>query len=520
MDVFVVVAALLMLIAILSTRFTQRFGLPALVLFVGIGVLAGSGGPLGIDFSDYGLSLNVGMLALAIILFSGGLDTRERLFRASIVPAALLATFGVVLKMVIVGLAAWWFTPLDLMSGMLLGAVLAPTDAAAVFGVLKGRGLPARLRGVLEAESGTNDPVAIYLTIALSTAIGVGSVDGWGLVGGVVLQLTIGAVLGVLFGRALVWLINNVSIDAFGLYPILALAGAMLAFSASNLLYGNGFLSVYVVGLMLGNAHLVHRHTIASFMDGVAWGAQISMFLLLGLLVFPSQIPDVIGGALLITVVLTFVARPLAVFATFWLLRRATRRYRFSVRESTLVSWAGLKGAVPIILAIVPLLQGVPQAQTIFNMVFVVVVVGTLIQGWTVGPLAKWLRLSRSEPPRPPLRLELGGAAPAGAAVYDVYLEASRRVVGQRLRDLALPDGVVVAAILRGERLVTPKGDTVFEAGDHVYFISSDDGITGIPPAFTGSRVGFDRLEASARERERASVEAPTETEGAGESRD
>lgn len=489
MDLAVVVAASLVLVAILSARFSQRFGMPALVLFVAVGMLAGSSGPLGIEFEDYGLSLNIGLLALAVIIFSGGLDTRYRLFRAAVLPAGLLATVGVLLTAGILALLAWWLTPLDLGTSLLIGAVLGSTDAAATFAALKGRGLPGRLRAVLETESGTNDPVAIYLTMALVSMAGAGVLGAFGLVAGVVLQLGLGALYGWLAGKALVFVINRVALDGAGLYPVLALAGALLAYGLANVGYGNGFVTIYVVGLVLGNAHLAHRRSIASFMDGAAWGAQVLMFVLLGLLSFPERLGASLPSAIVITLVLALVARPVAVAATLGALRLATRgRYAFTLPEMTLVSWAGLKGAVPIILAIVPLLAAVPNAESVFEIVFVVVILGTLMQGATIAPLARRLGLERKEPPQPPVTLELGGAAPVGAAVFDVYLEPDRRAVGCRLSDLEIPDDVVIAGILRDGKLVTPRGSTVFLAGDHVYLISGDADTVGIPAAFSGRR--------------------------------
>ena len=310
-DLAIVVAASLVLVAILSARFSQRFGMPALVLFVAVGMFAGSSGPLGIEFEDYGLSLNIGLLALAVIIFSGGLDTRYRLFRAAVLPAGLLATVGVLLTAGILALIAWWFTPLDLVTSLLLGAVLGSTDAAATFAALKGRGLPGRLKAVLETESGTNDPVAIYLTMALVSMAGAGALGAFGLVAGVVLQLGLGALYGWVAGRALVFVINRVALDGAGLYPVLALAGALLAYGLANVGYGNGFVTIYVVGLVLGNAHLAHRRSIAAFMDGAAWGAQVLMFVLLGLLSFPERLGASLPAAIVITLALAFLARPL-----------------------------------------------------------------------------------------------------------------------------------------------------------------------------------------------------------------
>ncbi len=488
MDLYLLVASLLVVAAILSTRATQRLGVPALVLFVVIGMLAGSSGPGGIDFGDYALSLDVGLVALAIILFSGGLDTRMRLFKASLVPALSLSTVGVLITTLVIGGAAWLFTPLGLLRSLLLGAVLAPTDAAATFSVLKGRGVPARLRGVLETESGTNDPVSIYLTVALTTVLVSGEGDGLRLVGGIAVQLALGGLLGYLWGTLLVWLLNHVKLGSFGLYPLLALASGLLAYSVTNLVGGNGFLAVYLMGLVVGNRRVPHRQNLISFMEGLAWGAQIVMFLLLGLLVFPDQLPGTLPVALLLTVVMIFVARPLAVYLCLEPVRRWTNHHNFSWREYSLLSGAGLKGAVPIILAIFPLLNRVENGEAIFNIVFIVVVLSTTAQGLAIGPLAKRLGLLKQEPPEPPLRIELGGVAPPGSAVLDVFLEPGTRAVGQHLRDLRLSQDVIIAAIYRDGQLITPRGEVVFRAGDHVFVITRDVDKIGIPATFAGKR--------------------------------
>lgn len=480
------VAAALTIVAILSTRLAHRFGVPALVLFVGIGMLAGSSGPLGIEFNDIELSYHVGTIALALILFYGGLDTRMTLFRAAIVPASALATVGTVLTMLFVGLSAYALTSLDLLTSMLLGAVVSSTDAAATFSMLKGRGLPKRLRGTLETESGTNDPAAVLLTYSLAEAITRGgAVNYLALVGDIVLELAIGVALGVAFGWLLKRLINKAALGNIGLYPMLALSGALLAFALTGLLHGNGYMAIYLVGLILSHNRLSHRLAIVNFMDGTAWGAQLVMFLLMGLLVNPDQLPAIIGVALLITAACMLIARPVAVGVSLWLVRMVTRgRIAFGIREQLLITWAGLKGAVPIILAMVPLLDRVPGADDIFNVVFVVVIVGTLLQGFTISPLAKALGLSKDEPPPALLRLELGGDAPDGAAVVDVYLAEDNRAIGKRIDELSLPPSVVIAAVLRGKQMVTPRGSTVFRNGDHVYLIGSRMHTESIPTAF------------------------------------
>ena len=485
MSLYLLVASTLVVTAILSTRATECFGLPALVLFVGIGMLAGSSGPGRIVFDNYALSLDVGLIALAVILFSGGLETRMRLFKASLAPALSLATVGVIVTMLVIGGVAWLLTPLDVWQSLLLGAVLAPTDAAATFSVLKGRGIPARLRGILETESGTNDPVGIYLTMALTTVLVSREADGFALVGGIVVQLTLGAFLGFLWGVLLVWLLNRVKLEGSGLYPLLALAGGLLTYSSTNLIGGNGFLAVYLAGLIVGNRRVPYRQDLLHFMDGLAWGAQIVMFLLLGLLVFPDQLPGILPVALLVTLIMVALARPLAVYLCLEPLQRLTRHHDFSWREYTLLSAAELKGAVPIILSIFPLLNQVENGEAIFNIVFVVVVVSATMQGLIIGPLARRLGLLKPEPPKAPLRIELSGIAPAGSAVLDVFLESDTLAVGRQLRELRLSHDVIIAAIYRDGQLITPRGGVVFQTGDHVFIITRDVDRRGVPSAFT-----------------------------------
>lgn len=484
MSLYVLLGSLLVIAAIISTRFAQKVGVPALVLFVGVGMLAGASG---VAFDDHALSMNVGLLALAVILLSGGLDMDARLFLDSLVPAGLLSTVGVLLKVGLIGGLAYLLTPLDLLGGFLLGAVLAPTDAAAVFSVLKGCGIPRRLQGVLETESGTNDPISIYLTVLLASVITTGEAEIAPLVGGVVLQLVAGAALGYGMGRGLVVVINRVRIDSVGLYPVLALAGGLFTYAFTELVGGNGFLAIYMVGIVLGNRPLVHRQNIQNFMDGVAWGAQISMFVLLGLLVVPAELGPHIPIALALTVGLILVARPLSVVLTLAPLRLMHERFQFSWREQVLLSWAGLKGAVPIILALVPLLNDVPGSTFIFNVTFVCVVVGTALQGLSIAPLARWLGLASAPEPEAPLRIELTGAAPPGSAVLDVQLPPNAAAVGQRLADLDVPDRIVVAAIVRNGTLITPRGAVRFQAHDHVYVIVEDAEAERLPNAFMAS---------------------------------
>lgn len=490
MDTPLLIGGLLAVAAVLSTRFARRFGVPALVIFVVSGMLAGTDGPGGVEFSDYDLSYTIGLIALAVILFSGGLDTNARLFRRSLVPGALLATVGVVAKMLLIGLVVALISPLDLQMSLLVGAILAPTDAAAVFSVLAGQGLPERLRGVLETESGTNDPVSIYLTMALATAAAGGEVSGFGMVLGVIVQLGLGAVCGLGAGWVLARLVDRVRVDSAGLYPVLALAGGLSIYAATNLVGGNGFLAIYLAGMVVGNRPVSHRSDIRRFMEGFAWLGQIAMFTLLGLVVDPSLLVSHLPVGLAVALALILIARPASVFLVLEPLSR-WGRHRFDTAEQLLVSWAGLKGAVPIILAMVPLQLGVPGAEAVFGIVFVVVIFGATVQGLTIIPLARWLRLLEPTPPEPPIGVEFTGAAPVGSGAFDVYLAAEHPLVGRRLAEIDLPPALVIAAIHREGRLVTPRGEVVLAAGDHV-FVLSNDVSSGLPAALSGRRAPAD----------------------------
>ncbi|MCA9571760.1 MAG: cation:proton antiporter, partial [Myxococcales bacterium] len=352
-------------------------------------------------------------------------------------------------------------------------------DAAAVFSVLAGAGLPERLKGVLEAESGTNDPMAIYLTLALTTMLTGGTVSVPGLVAGVLVQLGLGVLLGVAGGWALGRVIDGLRLEGSGLYPVLAVGGAVVVFAATNLVGGNGFLAIYVVGLVLAHVRVSHLLEIRTSTDTLAWAAQIGMFLLLGLLSFPDRLLAQALPATLLAVGMIVLARPVSVIASIRPLSRWFPEHRYTPDEVVLLSWAGLKGAVPIILATVPLLHGVPQGERIFDYVFVVVIVSTLVQGATTVPLAGVLGLLEPDPPAPPMTLRLGGDTPDGAEMQHVWLEAGVAGVGRTIAELGLAEGVVIAAVVRGGDLLPPRGGLTLLEGDHVFVLTV--GGAGLP---------------------------------------
>ncbi len=457
-------AGALLLLGIASSKFSARLGVPVLVLFLSVGMLAGSEGVGRIPFENYGLANSIGSVALALILFDGGLRTSIASVQKVWKPALALSTLGVLLTSLITGLAAAWVLKLPLLQGLLVGSIVGSTDAAAVFSVLRSSGLklPERLTATLEVESGSNDPMAIFLTLGLIGVI-TGSADSpqallWLFVG----QFGVGALGGLVTGRLATWAINRINLDYPGLYPLLALAFGLVAFGLAAVLGGSGFLAVYIAGIVLGSSSLVFRRGIFSFHDATAWLGQIVLFVMLGLLSFPSRLAAVAWEGLLIALVLILVARPVAVVLS-------ALPFRFRRRELTFLSWVGLKGAVPITLATFPLLAGVSKSGQIFNAVFFVVLLSALTQGWSLPLVARWLQIGRPADPFPALTVEINALRRVDGEILDYTVKSRTHVAGQRLRDLALPDGVVVSLIVRGREVVMPRGTTVLMPGDHVF---------------------------------------------------
>ena len=457
-------AGVLLLLGIASSKFSARLGVPVLVLFLSVGMLAGSEGVGRIPFENYSLANSIGSAALALILFDGGLRTSLAAVRRVWQPALALSTIGVLLTSLITGLAAARVLGLPLLQGLLVGSIVGSTDAAAVFSVLRSSGLklPERLSATLEVESGSNDPMAIFLTLGLIGVI-TGNADSpqsllWLFVG----QFGVGTLAGLLTGRLATWAINRINLDTPGLYPLLALAFGLVAFGLAAVLGGSGFLAVYLAGIVLGSSTLVFRGGIFSFHDATAWLGQIVLFVMLGLLSFPSRLLAVAWEGLLIALVLILVARPIAVLVSLL-------PFRFRRRELSFLSWVGLKGAVPITLATFPLLAGVPKSGQIFNAVFFVVLLSALSQGWSLPLVARWLQIGRPADPTPALTLEIHALRQVDGEIVDYTVKAGSLVAGRQLRELPLPDGVVVTLILRGREVLMPRGSTTVLPGDHVF---------------------------------------------------
>lgn len=459
---FLVACGLLMATAVLSSRSSGRLGVPLALVFLGIGMLAGSEGVGGIAFEDYRLAFRFGTVALVLILFDGGLNTPPDALRRHLAPAATLATVGVLLTAALAGLAAR-AAGLDWTGALLAGAIVSSTDAAAVFPVLRGSGVqPQRRVGlVLELESGLNDPTAVLLVLALTQAAATGEPPGWSLAWQIPLQLAVGAAMGLGLGHASRRVLSRVRPMATGMYPVLTVSAAFLAFGLTTLAQGSGFLAVYVAALVLGGHALPYRAGVLRVHDALAWFAQVSMFLMLGLLAFPSRLVAAapVGLALGAALILARLAATAACLAPF----------RLPVRETLYVGWTGLRGAVPIVLATIPVLAGVPHAQGIFDVVFFVVVMNALVPGATVRRATRWLGLELPAAPMPAAVLEIASLGPLHGEVLGFHVDRASPVRDASMADIPFPQDSAAMLVVRGEELLAPRGSTVLREGDHVF---------------------------------------------------
>jgi cell volume regulation protein A len=455
-------AGALLVIATVLSPLSQRLGVPVLLVILGVGMLAGSEGLGGIPFEDYRLAFRVGTVALALILFDGGLGTPYAVFRGALGRAAVLATAGVVLTAGGVAVAAivLGFPPA---LAVLLGAVVSSTDAAAVFAVLRSSGvrLKERTGATLEVESGLNDPIAMLLTVvATEVVLGERHLDA-GVLVLAAQQLGLGAVFGLALGYAGRGLVRVIELPAAGLYPVLTLAIALAAYGLPTLLDGSGFLAVYLTGLVLAGGTMPYRAGVRRVHDALAWLAQLAMFLILGLLVFPSRLLATAPLGLALAIALTFIARPLAVALSLL-------PFRVPARELGFVGWVGLRGAVPIVLATYPVLRGVPHGDLIFHVVFFVVLVNAIVPGTTVGWLARRTGLAAPATSSSPATVELVSLREYPGEFVWYTVDRASAVAGAAVRDLPLPDGCVLTLVLRGDEVVAPHGDTRFAVADHV----------------------------------------------------
>jgi len=454
----------LMGISILFSRASERSGIPVVLIFLLVGMVAGAERIGGIAFADYQLAFRLGTIALVLILFDGGLNTPLQSLRLAARPASVLATVGVAATALLVAFAAHLFG-FSREEALLLGAVVSSTDAAAVFSVLRNSGtqLKRRVGVTLELESGLNDPVAFILTMLLATHfVHPRSGVAWRIPLEVALNIAVGGATGVAVGVAGRALLRRVRLRASGLYPALTLALALIAFGAPVLLRGSGFLSVYVAAVIIGNSRLPYRGNLLRVHDAIAWLGQIAMFLVLGLLAVPSELARVGWFGLAIGLFLGVVARPAVVFLCLL-------PFGYTVRDMMYVGWVGLRGAVPIVLATFPVLVGAPGAARVFNVVFFVVVVNALVQGGTVRWVTRALGLESADPPPPHAVLEISSMRPLRNDIMSFYVDRAVAACGVAIAELPFPPDAAATLIVRGEELLAPRGGTVLQAGDHVY---------------------------------------------------
>ena len=464
----ILIGSILLFISIVAGKTSYKFGVPTLLLFLAIGMLAGSDGIGGINFNNPQLAQFIGIVSLNFILFSGGLDTSMDTVRPVLRVGLLLSTVGVLLTATILGTFVWLITDFTFYESMLLGSIVSSTDAAAVFSILRAKSLALKsnLRPILELESGSNDPMAYVLTIAFLTLTVNQDKSIFSVIPVFLIQMIFGSVLGFVFGKLSKYTINNINLDFEGLYSVLVIALMFITFSFTEFVGGNGFLAIYICAVYLGNQDLIHKKTILRMFDGLAWLMQIVLFLTLGLLVYPSQIVPIFGIGMIISLFLIFVARPISVFLSLM-------PYKSKFRKKMYLSWVGLRGAVPIVFATYPLLAGIDKANMIFNIVFFISVTSVLIQGTTLSVVAKWLHVSLPEKVKPLAPTEMFLSEKPKTAMVEITLHPNIPAIGKKIVDMHFPNNAVIAMIKRNEKFITPNGSTVLAEND-ILFVLSD----------------------------------------------
>ena len=479
----ILVAGALLAGALAASLLAGRLRVPGLVLFLAVGMLVGTDVTGWIAFDDYELARSVGIVALSLILFEGGLTAGWGEIRPVLRPAISLAIVGTIGSAVIAGLAATWLFDLTTLEGMLVGSILASTDGAAVFAVLRGSTLRRRVARTLEGEAGFNDPVAVLLVLGFIAWMKEPDYGVWDMSLGLVEELGIGLAVGVAVGWLAVQALRRTRLASAGLYPVASLAVAAIAYGGADTLHGSGFLAVYLAGLALGSAQIPAKRTITTFHTGFGWLAQVVMFLVLGLLVFPSQLPEVALEGTILAILVAAVARPVAVVA-------ATMLERFSWRERLILGWAGLRGAVPVVLATFPVIEGVPRSQEFFNIVFFAVVLSTLLQGGTFEPLAKALGLTTSERSLPTPLADVGAVRRLGAEVVEYEVGGEDAIVGARVRELGLPRDARLNILVRGQQAILPRGSTAIQGGDRLHILVRQEASVELRPIMERWKVG------------------------------
>ncbi len=464
------IGSILLLASVFTSKTSARFGIPTLVLFIGVGMLAGSEGPGGIYFYDPKLAQTLGVIALNFILFSGGLDTKYESIKPVMWRGISLSTIGVLLTAATVGTFVHLISNFSWTEALLLGAIVSSTDAAAVFSILRSKniGLKGYIRPTLELESGSNDPFAFGLTITLTSLIAMGESPGFGLIFHFLKEIIFGAAIGFILGRIILFVLNKIALDIEGLYPVFLMAFVFFTFSLTDLLGGNGFLAVYIAGLVLGNKNFIHKKSIIRFYDGMAWLMQIIMFLTLGLLVFPSHILPVMGLGVMISFILIFVARPIGVFISLSFFKR------INAREKLFISWVGLRGAVPIVFATYPLIANLEKSHIIFNLVFFISTISVLLQGTTLPVVARWLKVIVPQKVKRKFALDLEMSDSPDSEMIQILLPDTSPAIGNSLVNLDFPKKAFIVMIQRNGKYIRPGGSTVLEKGDKLLVLASN----------------------------------------------
>jgi cell volume regulation protein A len=481
--IILVAFGVLLAVSVAFSRGAARLGVPLALVFLLVGVLAGSEGIGRIPFEDYHVTFRLGTAALVFILFDGGLNTPAADLRRVLAPATTLATVGVIATAGATAAAAHWFG-LEWSAALLFGAIVSSNDAAAVFSVLSASGtrLALKVEATLEVESGLNDPMAVILTTALTAnALHPGTMGVWRIAGDVVLEMAVGGVVGWALGRGARWVMARMELPAGGLYPAFTLGLACIAYGLPTLVHGSGFLSVYVAGVVLGSGTLAHRVSIRRVHDALGWLSQIAMFLLLGLLVFPSRLGNVWWMGLLLALFLAFIARPVVVALCLL-------PFKYRWRERAYIGWVGLRGAVPIVLATIPVMAGASRSRDLFDLVFFVVVVGAIVPGATVPWMARRLRVESREPPEPRAMIEIDAPSSMGTDMRVYHVDRALAVAGARLSEIPFPSGAAVSVIERGGQISAPNGQTVLQPGDNVYIVARTDDRAELELLFGGPR--------------------------------
>lgn len=473
MDLFntenlILLAAILLFLSILASKTSGRLGVPSLIIFLFIGMLAGVDGIGKIPFNDFDAIQKLGTLALIFILFSGGMDTKMESVAPVIWKGVVLATVGVVITAVVTGIFVWKFTDFTLLECLLLGSIISSTDAAAVFSILRSKniGLRGRLRPLLELESGSNDPMAYFLTISIIQVMNNELVGVWNIVLQFGIQMSLGLAYGFIFGKVGVWVINRIKLDYDGLYPVLIMALVLFTYSVSAFGYGNGFLAVYVMAVVIGNSSFIHKKSLTKFYDGQAWLMQIIMFIALGLLVNPHDIIPVMGVGMIVSMFVIFVARPIGVFASLSF-------FGMKFREMLFVSWVGLRGAVPIIFATFAVTAGIQKSDVIFNIVFFIVLTSVALQGTTLMVIARWLHLDKhvNAASRYPLELEMTEGFKN--ELVEVSIPKDSLHGEKRIVELGFPRNALIVMIERNKQYITPNGNTIIMPGDNLLIMTN-----------------------------------------------